>query len=122
MAGRPTEYTPEIHKAICADVADGAAFEAACKNQGIDDSTAYRWLKKYAAFRDDYARAQGSKQVIAGRCVLSAIQKGDVNAAFRYLAIVDPTNWAEKQRLELGGADGGPLTVTVIRDHPPGNG
>lgn len=113
MAGRPTEYTPEIHQAICADVSDGASFEAACKKQGIDDSTGYRWLKKYAAFRDDYTRAQGNKQVIAGRCVLSAIQKGDVNAAFRYLAIVDPENWAEKQRHEMSGPDGNALTILL---------
>lgn len=58
MAGRPTDYTPEIAESICEHIANGRSLVTYCKENDVHYSTVMRWLSSNDAFRDNYARAR----------------------------------------------------------------
>lgn len=58
MAGRPTDYTPEIAEAICEHIANGRSLVTYCKENGVHYSTVMRWLSSNEQFRDNYTRAR----------------------------------------------------------------
>lgn len=59
MAGRPSEYTPEIADAICDRLADGESLRSVCRSEGMPDkTTVFRWMRTNELFRAQYARAK----------------------------------------------------------------
>jgi hypothetical protein len=57
---RPTDYTPEIAKRICQELAEGRSLRAICEDEGMPHrSTVYDWLDaNLHGFPDQYARAR----------------------------------------------------------------
>ncbi len=48
MRGRRSKYNPQVRKKICEGILKGMGYTRACREIGICQSTAYRWLLKYA--------------------------------------------------------------------------
>lgn len=59
IMGRPTDYTPDLADAICAELAQGKSLKSITDREGMPErQTVYRWLRLYPDFCDNYARAK----------------------------------------------------------------
>lgn len=59
MAGRPSDYGPEIADRICERIADGESVRSICADDDMPSKAAvFRWLAAHETFRDQYARAK----------------------------------------------------------------
>lgn len=60
MAGRPTDYNPEIADKICLLISTTTfGLSTICKGEDMPHrATIYRWLVDHKEFRDNYARAK----------------------------------------------------------------
>lgn len=59
--GRPSTYSEEIADRICNGLSDCRSLRSICLDESMPDkATVFRWLadERYAAFRDQYARAR----------------------------------------------------------------
>ena len=56
--GRPTTYTEEKGRDICAWIASGHSLTKWCERTGTAMQVVYEWLKRQPAFSEDYAHAQ----------------------------------------------------------------
>jgi terminase small subunit-like protein len=57
--GRPSAWSPELGKAICALIADGLSLRAICERPGMPDRrTVFRWLGSREEFRHQYSIAR----------------------------------------------------------------
>lgn len=122
--GRPSKLTPERSLKIIDAVRAGNYAEVAARFAGINERTFYKWMEKgeqrpdspYGHFRQAIKDAEAAAEIHA---VVQVRQAMSTNwaAAMTYLERKFPTRWARKDRLELGGKDGGPIdtktSVTV---------
>ena len=57
--GRPTDYSPELAKKICAALSGGMSLRRLCMQDDMPNAaTVYDWLWRYPDFNDKYARAK----------------------------------------------------------------
>jgi hypothetical protein len=64
-AGRPSDYTPELATAICAEIALGYSLRTICKAESMPCvATVFNWLRLHAEFLEQYTRAM-EEQVAA---------------------------------------------------------
>jgi hypothetical protein len=58
-AGRPSDYTPELAREICEQLACGASLIKICKQNGMPNHrTVHRWLAKHSEFASWCAHAR----------------------------------------------------------------
>lgn len=116
MAGRRTKYTPETVDKITQAIRLGATYRLACDYAGISEETFSQWRNTKPEFSEAIHQAEG-------------------DAAIKWLALiekhaVDLPQWAAwklerrypdmygRNRVELTGANGGPVQVET-RNLPP---
>lgn len=59
MAGRHSDYTPELADRICARLADGQSLRSVCRSDDMPDRvTVFRWIRTHDEFRNQYTRAK----------------------------------------------------------------
>lgn len=109
MAGRKSKFTPETVDKLTQAIRLGATYQLACNYAGITYETFNQWRKSKPEFSEAITQAEG-------------------DAAIKWLALVnkgaqDLPQWAAwmlerrypemygKQRLELTGANGGPVVI-----------
>lgn len=100
-AGRPPKYCAEIHKAIIANLEIGCSRTTAAELAGINRMTLETWRTKYPAFNSDVTEAIARAKRRATMTITTAIQKGDVQAAFRYLALQERAEWQEERNINV---------------------
>lgn len=121
--GRPSRYSPEMHKAIVDELALGSSRTTAAEINGITLDTLNAWAGqppdwngKYPEFSRDVRLAIARVKRTASVTIRKAIVDGDVSAAFRYLAYQEPHEWTDPPtKHEHTGKDGAPLRVIVER-------
>ena len=59
--GQPTKYTPELAAKICEDITCKMTIKEACKNNNIDETTYYNWLREHKQFFQLSAEARQTK-------------------------------------------------------------
>lgn len=107
---RPTKRTPELVKVITDAVERGASDKAAYLAAEIAESTFYEWLKD-EEFSEAVTQARARAVKKAEHLVfegnpLTWLQRGPGR---RLLG--EDEGWRDASRVELTGADGGPLRV-----------
>ncbi len=107
MAGRPTDLTPEMHKALVGYIRKGVTYAIACDAAGIHYSTFKDWVSwgregraPFAAFAADVAQARAQTEVVMVQCLTDAA-RDDWKAAEAYLRRRYPSRWEPKQRSEV---------------------
>ena len=61
-AGRPTDYNQDLSDKICERIADGESLRTICSDDDMPNkATVFRWLAKFPAFSDQYARARDTQ-------------------------------------------------------------
>lgn len=74
-AGRPSDYTPEIARDICAMVASTSkSMENICKSSDLfpDEKTAFRWMHNFPEFRQEYLAAKETQGIKMSEDILAA--------------------------------------------------
>lgn len=143
VMGRPTDYTPELAKAIVEHVSSGESIVSFCDTGGSPHiATVYRWMEKFDDFREAYERARVAQAaiqfekmqdwahdgqndwmeardkegaIIGWRINGEAVQRSRlrVETLKWRLSKIDP-RYAEMQRREVTGAGGGPIEVMAV--------
>lgn len=90
VGGAPTKYTPLVVNKLEAAFNNGFNISEACQYAGISRETYYNWLDIQDGFSDKMAQAQSAPNRKAKEVVITAINDGDANLAFRYLQARDP--------------------------------
>lgn len=117
--GRPTALTPEVQDRIVAAIAAGNYYDAAAAYGGVSYDAFNEWMNRglqgdgiYVGFRQAILRAEAECEatVVAQwrqRC------PRDWRAARDFLARRFANRWAARERVELSGPGGGPVTVRL---------
>jgi len=113
---RPTKLTPELSLAFRQCLEDGNHRGPACRVVGFSESTLYRWLDRgereqvgiYHEFRVAVEKAEALAEIRAVETLQDAALE-DWRAALAYLERRFPARWRPQQRMELTGAEGGPI-------------
>lgn len=123
--GRPTKLTPDLANTICGLVAQGNYLKAAAGAVAVDAGTVHRWVSKGAApdadplyrdFRDQLQKAKAMAEARMVRVITTAANQGQWTAAAWWLERTNPEEWGKRDRLEVTGADGGPIETRQIAD------
>lgn len=116
--GRPTDYSDEMADEFCRRVASGRSVLAVCADMDMpSDTTVYRWRQEKPEFRDkltcardDRLEAYADRMDALARRVVEEQEldpqrvNAAVNAIDKAARLQSP-----KQRLEIGGPNGGPI-------------
>jgi hypothetical protein len=110
--GRPTKRTSDIADRICFAVSKGVPFGHAARLAGIAYSSFCDWRNSDPGFRGrlDAAISAGVEKRL--KMIQDAADAGDWRAAEAWLRLVLPAEYG-RQRLELTGAEGSPLSAGV---------
>lgn len=139
MAGRPSDYTPELADAICERIAEGESLRRICRDDEMPNkSTVFRWLAENGEFATKYAHAREAQaDVLADEMVdiadtpmvgvkTKTNDKGEVETTegdmieHRKLQIstrqwiaekLKPKKYGAFKAVELTGANGGPVVI-----------
>jgi transposase len=121
--GRPTKLTERLQNRLIALIQQGNYRETAAALSGISPATFHRWMERgaqgrhpYRAFREAVEHAETWAEGIAVRTVQSNIRAGDWKAAMTWLERKFPDRWGRRNRVEVSGRDGGPVTVAARPD------
>lgn len=112
---RPTDCTPELTAALCAELKLGMSIRAACQHVGIDDSTFRKWMMRGADGEEPFVtfRTEATQAKSDGvRALVVTVRKAaasDWRAAAWILERREPDDWSK--RTEISGPDGGPVQV-----------
>lgn len=110
MAGRRSKYTPETVDKLTQAIRLGATYQLACDYAGITRETFYQWMKGKADFSDAIKRAEGAASVTWLAKIEQAASDGNWQAAAWKLERRYPDQYG-RNRVELTGANGGPVRV-----------
>lgn len=70
--------------------------------------------RKYAAFADAVEGARAEAEVSMTLLVRRAAVGGDVRAAMWWLDRAHPERWAQREKIEVTGGDGGPVEIELV--------
>lgn len=114
--GRPSLYEPELVERILENIRWGMYVNEAALAAGVSKSTLHRWREEHPGFAEEVeiARAQAEQRHI--RIIKRAADNGDWHASAFWLERSFPDRWGRRARLELTGADDGPVEISVSRE------
>lgn len=105
--GRPTRYSEELGKQLCALVASGVPIRIASRSLGIGRSTLYDWraagvqgLEPYVTFEAEFKRARARVEVALTLSLTAAARK-DGRAAAWWLERRRPQRYGAKQTVRV---------------------
>jgi transposase len=126
---RPTKFTPETIKRLTDAIRMGATYSLACKYAGISYEIFNQWrngsgypqgttAEEKMQFVDAIQKAEGDAAVGWLTKIEKAANEGHWQAAAWKMERRYPNEYGRTVQ-QIEGSDGGPLVVSVIRDHPP---
>lgn len=113
--GRPSKYDAPTHTAaVLLSAARGATMSEIARACEITTETAYQWMKIHPEFSDAVTRAKAAAddQVVNAlyrRALGNHIVPPDTKACTVWLGNRRPQEWRDTARIELTGANGGPI-------------
>ena len=111
---RPTDYDEQVHVPLVeTTITDGATVPQIAAVCGVTGQTVRNWMKAHPAFFDAVMRARDlANAPVISKGYKTALE-GDQKAIDRWLHNRCPDEFPGQQRVELTGADGGPVQVDV---------
>lgn len=140
VIGRPTDYNADLAAEICQRISDGNSLRRICKADDMPNAaTIYKWIGKYPAFNEQYARACVDRAdaifeeaiEIADDSANDFIETEDgqklnsehvqrsrlrVDTRKWFVSKLNPKKYGEKVQTEHTGADGGPIITKIVRE------
>jgi hypothetical protein len=117
MAGRRSKYTPETVDKLTQAIRLGATYKLACDYAGIGERTFYDWMTAHPQFSQAIKQAEGAAAV---KWLAKIEQAGEDSwPAFAWKLERRYPEMYGRQRMEITGADNGPIqTEIIIRQVP----
>jgi len=119
--GRPTDYIEEVHIPLVATtIPDGATLPQIAVACGQHVGTIKLWMKEHAEFMTAVLRARDEADSPVVSTVYHLSQRSSsedrdrLRAAELWLKCRRPDEW--RDRVEMTGAEGGPIAVTNLSD------
>ena len=109
--GRPTKFCHELVEEICKHLGDGVPMDYAAALCGVSGESVRNWRTKYPRFDQSVCEAI-ARGVQSRLAVIKKAAESDWRAASWWLEHVLPERFA-RNRLEVTGADGAPLSAGV---------
>lgn len=97
---RPTKRTPAVEAAILAGLRAGLTRTAAAESNGVERTQLYRWMARFATFRNAVMQAEAQAEVRA-TVTLRQAGEGDWHAALAWLERRRPDDWGRRDRVEI---------------------
>ena len=122
---RPTKLTPEKHTKIVELIRAGNYAETAATITGIGTATYYTWMTKgdgpkartpYKEFREAVQAAKAEAEARMVMVIQRAANDGSWQAASWYLERTQQNKYGKQNRVELTGAENGPLKLDLTVD------
>ena len=118
---RPTKLTPKTQKKILEGVRIGLTYERAALLAGITGTTFYNWKVRgekaasglYFEFVEALKKAESEGEAAAIQIIIDAAEDGTWQAAAWILERRHPERWSRLRKVELSGADGGPIELNL---------
>ena len=111
--GRQPSYTTK--KFIDAIPGTGGIISALADRVGCSWQTARKWTREYPTVVDAWDAERNKVTDKARHNILKALQAGDIPISKWWLQVMDD-EFVPRQKTELTGNDGGPLSVEYIND------
>lgn len=97
---RPTKLTAGTEKAILDALRAGITRTAAAESNGVDRTQLWRWMTKFATFRNAVLQAEAQAEVRA-TITLRQAGEGDWRAALAWLERRRHEDWGKRDKLEI---------------------
>ena len=111
--GRPSDYRPEYCERVISFGERGKSLVAFAADVGVDRSTVFRWREAHEEFRNASSRAMALAQAYWEDRLENNVGNRDYNA--RMIEFLLSARFEDyrpsAQRLEITGANGGPLQL-----------
>jgi len=100
---RPTVYTKQLGRALCAQVESGVTLRVAARTQGIARATLYNWLAHGAKGREPYATFRAQLERSQAACDAHQTRRpfDDWRAAAWFLERRFPKRWSARRTLRV---------------------
>ena len=127
---QPMKFTPERATAFCAALAETGIVGRACTAVGISRRAAYNWREDYPEFAVAWSKAlkigvsaledEAHRRAFEGHLEPVFHQGSECGSVRKYSDLLtifllkahDPAKYRENSRMELTGANGGPLRIS----------
>lgn len=116
--------TPEVQERIVSAIRAGNYLETAAAYAGIGETTLHRWMQQgatdesdviYREFREAVERARAEAEVRTVALIQQAAPQSWQAAAW-YLERSHPKRWARREKVEMSGPEGGPITLQGLAE------
>jgi hypothetical protein len=97
---RPSKLTPQAEEAIMTALRSGMTRTAAAESNGVDRTQLWRWMVRFATFRNAVLQAEAQAEV---RATITLRQAGetDWHAALAWLERQRSADWSKVDRLDI---------------------
>lgn len=142
MAGRPSDFTPEIAAEVCERIAVGRSIRSIVTDDDMPaERTIYQWLQAHEEFAQQYARARAAQADVMAEEILDIADNGTndyvtrtngsgeefeavdydhiarsklrVDARKWLMSKMAPKKYGDKITQEVTGANGAPLVPVI---------
>ncbi len=111
--GRPTKYDPAYSEQVEAVMAEGYSLGAFAGKIGVARATLNLWMDEHPEFLEAVSRAKGKRLAHWEEAGLKVAKDGGGAGSATMIVFglknMGDGEWADIQRQELTGADGGPI-------------
>ena len=111
--GRPSDYTPELAREICKQIANGKSMRSVCRQDDMPGmTTVFRWLGDIEDFRKQYDRATEERAEALVEDMLDIADNEDQDTQRSRLRVdtrkwiaskLKPKKYGDKQQVEHSG-------------------
>ena len=113
--GRPTKYDPNVHpQLVYATARYGGTLTQIAAACDVHRDTVIQWRAEHPEFSDAISRVRDACDSVVESSLFEASRRLDVKAASMWLSNRRRGDWTDNKRLELTGADGGPIAHEAI--------
>lgn len=132
--GSRSVYSRALAARVCEAIAGGKSIRKSAESEGISPALILKWVKQNEEFREQYARACEVRLEVLSEKLIDLAEEGHVaasdpvagNARIQAVKLeIDTIKWmlvklmprryGDASKLELTGADGGPVEVVDPR-------
>jgi transposase-like protein len=123
----PTKYSPEVAQEIVKSMQAGVGAHRAAAREGVDGETLRGWRRegerepegRYGWLATECRKAEADIVGKAERCLVKAVEDGDIKAAMWFLSKKVPAEYGEKITVETTQEATAPMdaaTKTMVTD------
>jgi transposase-like protein len=119
--GRPSKFTPDTRRRLIELIATGVPVTHAARAVGVSYESFNNYRKQHAGFAEEIETSVSAAIEKRLNVIQKAADAGDVNSAKWLLEHLHPQHFA-RNRIEVSGVDGSPLTAAIAVYLPQKNG